>query len=736
MALLRCVLAGQTQVAGGLTERPLAPLFGPGGKTMFTELSSEQTGIVTENRYADPKMWGELYHESEVGEIGTGVAIGDYDGDGRPDVFVVSKTESCRLFRNLGGFKFEDVTDKARVGDQGAAAHIWKQGVTFADVNNDGWLDIYVCRFNAPNLLYINQANGTFKEMAREYGLDVKDASVMAMFCDYDRDGRLDMFLQTNILDANQHPNGQRNYLFHNNGDGTFTNVTDRAGISGEGQGHSAVWWDYDDDGWPDLYVGNDFQAPDKLYHNLRNGSFTNVIADVVPHTPYSSMGSDLGDVNNDGLIDFVITDMAATTHDKDQRGMADSRARTREQPGETTSAPQYERNALYINTGTGRCVEAAHLAGLAATDWTWSPRFEDFDNDGRLDLFVTNGMDREATNIDLLLREMGSETAAERIRIVRDSPILAEPNLAFRNLGGLEFENVSDAWGLNQRGVSFGSACGDLDGDGDLDIVYANYQKGLTVLRNDCAVGHRVIVELHGTNSNRFGVGAKVSIKSSLGTQVRQLVLARGVLSNSEPVLHFGLGNDTSIEWLTVRWPSGLIQTFTHLPVDRHFTISEPSGSAPDLSRETAHPTGQFTEVSHATGLELTSNEDEIDETAVQRLLPTRLNQRGPGIAISDLNGDGIDDIVLGGTTRSPARVLLGSAKALFSETDVSALGAATLVDDGPVLLFDAEGNGTNALLVTKGGNSLPAAAPEYQPKLYLNDGRGRFRLASDRSL
>lgn len=211
---------------------------------MFAELTSEQTGIVTENRYADPRMWGDRYSAFEVGSIGTGVAIGDYDGDGRPDIFVVSKTESCRLFRNLGNWKFEDVTEKAGVGDQGDAASIWKQGATFVDVNNDGLLDIYVCRFAAPNLLYINQGNGTFKEEAAVRGLAVNDASVMAAFCDYDRDGWLDVYVQTNVLDFHAHPIGQRDYLFHNNGDGTFTNVTDRAGIRGESQGHSATWWD------------------------------------------------------------------------------------------------------------------------------------------------------------------------------------------------------------------------------------------------------------------------------------------------------------------------------------------------------------------------------------------------------------------------------------------------------------------------------------------------------------
>src|ERR1035438_1712470 len=283
--------------AGGIEEQPLAPRSGPRGKTLFTVIPPEESGVRTENTYDDPEIWGRLSREFDLGAVGTGAAIGDYDNDGLPDIFVVSKTGSCRLFHNLGNWKFEDVTEKAGVGDHGAAARIWKQGATFVDVNNDGLLDIYVCRFNAPNLLYINQGDGTFKEEAHAYGLDVTDGSVMAYFYDYDRDGWLDVFIQTNVLDAAAHPEGQRDYLFHNNRNGTFTNVTDRAGVvPGRAHGNSAVWWDFDGDGWPGLYVANDFDVPDALYRNNRDGTFTDVIAHLVPHTPYSSMGSDPGE--------------------------------------------------------------------------------------------------------------------------------------------------------------------------------------------------------------------------------------------------------------------------------------------------------------------------------------------------------------------------------------------------------------------------------------------------------
>ena len=711
--------------AGGLAEHPLAPLSGPAGATLFTELAPAQTGIVTENNYADPKMWGELYQPFLFGALGTGVAIGDYDGDGRPDLFVVSKTESCRLFRNLGGWRFEDVTARAGVEDVGPAAGVWKQGVTFVDINNDGRLDIYVCRFDAPNLLYINQGDGTFKESAHAYGLDVRDACGMASFCDCDRDGRLDVYIATNLLDATRHPHGRRGYLFHQSPDGTFADVTERAGISGESQTHSATWWDYDNDGWPDLYVANDYGVPDKLYHNNRDGTFTDRIDAVAPRTSFASMGSDVGDVNNDGRIDFLVADMATTTHEKDQRTEADLRGRT-EEPPDGTAAPKYRRSALLLNTGTGRCLEAASLAGIAATDWTWSPRLEDLDNDGRLDLFVTNGMFVEQ-NLDINARMMTAETFAERIRIMRQSPSYAEAHLAFRNRGDLRFENVGAAWGLGRVGISFGSAFGDFDGDGDLDLVYSNYRRPVTVLRNDCQTGHRVVFDLRGTVSNRFGIGALVRIETASGPQVRQLWLARGYMSSSEPIVHFGLGEDPVIRRLEVTWPSGRVQTFADLPADRRFTITEPPGQPPPAPAA-APPPAEFVET--GAGLALASREEPVDELATQRLLPVRLNRRGPALAVGDVNGDGRDDVVAGGTTVTPLRVLVAAAADGFAEARPGAIAAGP-VDDGPVLLFDATGAGRNDLLVTKGGNSLPAGAPEYQPRLYLNDGNGGFRPA-----
>ncbi len=708
----------------GLSEVPFATRSGPPGRTMFTLLPPDQTGIRCENHYGDPQMWARRYPELMNGALGTGVAVADFDNDGRPDVFVVSKTGPSRLFRNLGSWKFADVTVAAGLAGAADAGKTdrsdWTQGAAWADVNNDGWLDLYVCRFAAPNLLFMNRGDGTFKEEAAARGLAVVDASGMGTFFDYDRDGWLDVYLQTNLLDSARSPNGQRDYLFHNRGDGTFENVTAPAGITDENLTHGAAVWDYDGDGWPDLYVANDFTAPDKLYRNNRNGTFTDVINEVVPHLPYSSMGADLGDINNDGLPDLLVADMAATTHEKDHRGMAYSRTLQNKaiEPA-TSDAPQYSRNALYINTGTGRCLEAAYLTGLPATDWTWSVRFEDLDNDGRLDLHVTNGMIREYQNVDLLDRMILAENLAERVGIMRSSPKLTEANLAFRNTGDLRFEEVGAKWGLDQKGVSFGAGYGDFDGDGDLDVVFANHEESPTVLRNDSPDGHRVILVLRGTVSNRFGVGAKVTIETAEGIQVRSLVLARGYLSTSEPVLHFGLGEEAVIKQLTIDWPSGHRQSFSGLRADLRYTITEPPGSVQPVQPPPA-PRAQFTEVSAATGLDLKSEESFDLEN--QPLISTRFDRLGPALALGDLNNDGQTDLVLGGTGKQPARILFRTTDRFVS---VGSLPASPL-DDGPLLLLDYDGDGLTDLFQTKAGANRSAGSPSFQPILHRNSGGG----------
>lgn len=720
-------LLGQTPQSS-----PFSPRSQPEGSTLFTELSPARTGIVTTNNYDDPRMWLQRHREYSLGGIGSGVAIGDYDADGRPDVFIQSKIESGRLFRNLGDWRFEDVTVAAGLEDKSG---IWKQGVSFVDIDNDGLLDLYLCRLGAPNQLFMNNGDGTFREEAKQRGLAVEDGSGMGCFADYDRDGWLDLYLQTNLLDASENLEGRPDYLFRNRGDGTFENVTRKAGISTQAtQGHSATWWDYDEDGWLDLYVANDFAPADFLYRNNKDGTFSNVVDSVVPHMPYSSMGSDIGDVNNDGRIDFFVADMAGSTIEKEHRGQSDSRARIDPNQNEQVNvAVQNSFNALYLNTGTGRMLEVASLAGVLATDWTWSTRFEDLNSDGRLDLFVTNGMEREQNNLDLIEKRMLAISPHRRIGILKTSPVFAEENFVFVNEGALHFKEVGEEWGLNKEGVSFGTAFGDLDGDGDLDLVFVNYQEGPSVLRNDSTRGNNVVIELRGAASNRYGLGARLKLVTQSSSQVRQLLSARGYLSTSEPMVHFGLGEESEIERLEIFWPSGRKQVLDTLEGGRKYVIAEPSESPSwDKGFENRDSSPIFQEASRQLGINVTQREERLEGTMQQAGLPRRFNRRGPAIAVGNLNGGERDEIVFGGTSVDGVQIL-STDSGVYRKLDTGNVGADQLLNDGPPLIFDANGDGLNDLLLTGGGAAIPAEEPEYEPRLWFGDGRGNFKRAPE---
>ena len=725
-ALLPAAAAAADQP--GLTAVPLAPRSsGLAGGPLFTTLAPEQTGITHVNRYDDPRMWNELFREFTLGAVGTGVTIGDYDGDGRPDVFVVYKTSPCRLYRQTGDFTFEDVTESAGLLPADPAA--WNTGATFVDVNGDGHLDLYVSRFNAPNLLFLNQGDGTFREGAAAAGIAVHDASVMASFADYDRDGHLDFYLQTNILSYAANFKGRPDYLFRNNGDGTFTDVTKAAGIWGLTQGHSAVWWDVDDDGWPDLYAANDFENPDRLYRNNGDGAFTDISETLLPHTSYSSMGSDLGDINNDGRTDFLVTDMAATTHYKDHIGIEEMGRGIWEGEMARALCPQYPFNALYLNTGTSRFMEIAHLAGLRATDWTWSARFADLDNDGWIDLHVATGMIRDFMDADLLDKQNVAATLAQRAAVYTHAPARAEPDLAYRNLGDLRFAEIGAEWGLNQNGVSFGAAFADLDRDGDLDLIVTNYEAPPTVYRNDSPSGRRLLLRLMGQRGNTWGIGSTVRIETEAGIQVRQHSLARGIASSDEPLVHFGLGEQERVLQLSVQWPSGRVQTFADIAADQFITITEPDGDtngrSPDRS-PAAELATIFREVSGELGLAYQSEATEVNEFTRQVLLPRRLSGFGPGIAVGDVTGDGRDGIVL------PGAIFVPEEEGRFRRVNGPGDAAEAHRMLAPLLL-DVDGDGRLDLHLARGGVASPSGDPGLLDQLYLGGGDGQFVPARD---
>ena len=735
----------------------------PDPAALFEALDTSRTGIEFAHHWAPPSE-----HEDMISSSFTaaGVCIGDYDGDGRPDVFLTRSFGGSRLYRNRGDLQFEDVTEKAGLGSESS----WDTGPTFVDVDNDGDLDLYVCRYDHPNGLYMNQGDGTFVEGAANMGLGFAGASITMAFADYDLDGDLDAYLLTNHLkmeglaskvqvrqvngrwtvaealhefaDVLTRPDGspdliragQEDRLYRNNGDSTFTDVTHEAGISGADLGLSATWWDYNGDQLPDLYVANDFKGADQLYRNDGNGRFTNVVAKAVPHTPWYSMGADTSDINNDGRIDLLVGDMSSTTHYKAKLSMGDM-----EDLGwflEYPTPRQYMRNSFFLNSGTDRFMEIAHLAGLSSSDWTWAVKFGDLDNDGWVDVFFTNGMTRYWMNSDYARttqNKIGLEFREVMSDWVRRSPRRDEANLAFRNLGNLRFEKMGGAWGLDHVGVSYGAALGDLDNDGDLDLVVNHLDEPVSVYRNSGVAGHRIKLRLEGSVSNRWGVGATVHCRTSAGLQTRYLTLSRGFMSADEPLVHFGTGADERIERLIVQWPSGHVQEFNDLTSDRFYTITEPSVSTTERDSEVTEPmfdgdTSPLRWVLH--------REQPYDDFTHQPLLPNKLSQLGPGLAWADVDGDGDDDLYVGGPAGQLGMLRVNMGKGRFRGSAQPAFTTDAAVEDMAALFFDSDGDGDQDLFVVSGSVECEAGDAVLRDRLYLNDGSGKFVGSPDELL
>ena len=759
---------------GTITSRPLSAPAAPVGETMFTQLDAPHTGIDFENRIDWDNARKHLYMHSYAG---SGVCIGDYDNDGRPDVYLTGQVQRDRLYRQTGDMVFEDVTDSAGV-NLGTA---WGTGATFLDIDNDGDLDLYVCNYDAPNLLYINRGNGTFVEGAQEAGLNFSGASVMASVADYDHDGYVDIYLLTNriypgtLLDQPRMQRdaignvsvapgqdesfavqtrringrdqrfvikaGQRDRLYHNNGDGTFTEVGAAAGIFGNHPGLSATWWDYDGDGWADLYVGNDFWDPDRWYRNNGDGTFTDIVSQTVPSTPWFSMGADYGDINNDGRMDFLAADMSARTHFMSKLWMGDM--------GDSrwfllSAEPrQYMHNMLYLNTGTPRFMEIGYLAGLASTDWTWSVLFNDLDNDGLIDCFATNGttnhsfdpdLTRQLQALDADLDKRGVTDPEQRWEAqwqkYRQVPPTRESNVVFRNDGEYHFSDSSSDWGVNQETLSYGAAMADFDRDGDLDLIVCNIDDPIGVYRNDSTKGHRILISLRGTRDNRFGVGASIDIVAGM-RQVRQVFTTHGFESATEPVTQFGLGEADTIDHLTVTWPNGATQRFDNLKADQWYTITQPGDTPAPLPPVASLP-HTFEPVGAASGLKTAAVHERVfDEYVREPLIPAKLSQNGPGMAWGDADGDGDQDLYVGGPAGQSGKLFLDNGSGQFTRVAQNVWSDDRESEDMAALWIDVDGDGDLDLVVASGSDEKPEGDATLRDRLYLNDGHAVFSHA-----
>ncbi|MEP4076342.1 FG-GAP-like repeat-containing protein [Haloferula sp.] len=780
-ALLLFLTALGPLVASDTNGVPLAsPSRAPSdANLLFTSLQPESTGVthVTQMDVDHPMSY--LYN---WGATCGGVAVGDFDGDGLPDLFFAGSTDANRLYRQVGDFKFEDIT--ASAGDGLDGGDRWSAGVTAADINGDGRLDLYINNYMRPNQLFLNLGKGSegepvrFRECAKEAGLDVVDSSHIGAFADYDGDGFLDLYLLTNrIVDpegglaempvvkgskgSNGLPTllpekeryyrmwwfdvenwgaeviGTSDYLFRQTGVGEdgvphFEDSTKKAGISGRGDGLSVIWWDPDSDGDPDIYIGNDVIGADCWYENNGDGTFTNVIQERVPHTPWFSMGADFGDVNGDGHLDLLVADMSATSHFKSKTTMGIMGGITLKRQF-FDSPPQLMRNSLYLSTGTGRYEEGAFDRKVSSTDWTWAVKFADYDLDGWQDVYFTNGISRHLNDSD---RTINADMLVGKyiFDFFKDGEMRKELNRTYQNTNGKEFTEVTEDWGLGHTGVSYASVYADLDLDGDPDLVTVNLGEPQSIYRNDSPNPNRIAVELRGRGANTQGLNATVRVLTAGGSQMRHVSPVTGYLSCNEATVLFGLGEHEVVEELSVHWPHGGVQTMRDLPAGRRYVIEQSDRPAPKPSED---PKPQFAESKTAGLLQHSDGGWEKDFTREnQSLLPWALSQLGPSIACSDVDSDGDTDFFLGGASGQLAQLQINQGDGRFSRQWVGDFAKNKAGEDAGAVFFDADGDRDPDLFVAGGSNDFEPGAEENRDRLYLNDGKGSFSAAPDGSL
>jgi len=744
-------------------------------KTLFEEIPSSHSGIHFSNKITESDSVNALDMVNAYN--GGGVGIGDFNGDGLQDIFFTGNMVSNRLYLNRGNFKFEDITDKAGLGGVGR----WGRGVAIVDINNDGLPDIYVCNTiykdstRRRNLLYVNQGvdkDGIphFKEMAKEYGLDICTYSTMASFFDYDNDGDLDMYLTVNNANSRNNTNNFGGIkaagpqfisgrLYRNDWDSTlhhpvFHDVSKQAGINITGYGHSATTVDFNGDGWKDIYVSNDFISSNILYINNHDGTFTDRSREYFKHTSLNSMGQDVVDINNDGLPDVVELDMNPPDNYRKKMMMGANTFNTYQTFDIFGNQYQYVRNTLQLNQGPrlgqqGRLgspafSEIGFLSGIAQTDWSWTPLVTDFDNDGFRDIIVTNGFRKDASDHDFIMYEQSPYALASKKALLEQIPEVKLPKYAFRNKGDLTFEDVSEAWGLNVPAFANGAVYADLDNDGAMDLVINNIDGEASIYRNTARDDRKNLDHVHylqitfvGGKQNINGLGAQADIYYDHGKhQVYENDPYRGYLSTVQAMAHFGLGKVSVVDSVVIKWPGGKKQKLLDVKADQRIKVNiADAWSDYQISQPKIDFKALFKEVTDSLGLHYKHNKADFIDFNIQKLLPHKLSDYNPAIAVGDVDGNGLDDLIIGGDSSNPAQIFLQMADGTFERHSLFSTTSDASVDftDEGLLLFDANGDGKPDLYIASGGYQYAPNSPSYQDRLYLNDGHGNFTLAPD---